>query len=132
MQAIRHDAHLETAIARAVAHQESHIMGSGYADVKVCLLRDLIVVRCWGAVHSPAEQQLAGTQRGRMLIRQLHHAAFEQYCDGLKDTVATLTASPIENVFMDFDVPAGEKVLVFTLGSEAQESRAELARYPQQ
>lgn len=38
MQATRNDAHLETAIARAVSHHESTIMGSGYADVEVSVL----------------------------------------------------------------------------------------------
>lgn len=121
MQTIGSDEHLETAIARAVSHHETTIMGSGYADIEVSLLRDVIVVRLLRGVPTLAEQRLAGTEHGRALMRQLHHALFDQYRDDLKGTVAGLTASSIKNVFMDVDVPAGEKVIVLTLSSGGEE-----------
>lgn len=117
MQTIQNYEHIETAIARAVSHCEYDAMGRGYADVEVSVLRDLVVVRFLRGVPTPAEQQLAGTEQGRALMRQLHHALFDQYREGLKDTVATLTASDVKDVFMDIGLCSGEKVVVFTLGS---------------
>jgi uncharacterized protein YbcI len=87
------------------------------------VLRDVIVVRLLRGVSTLAERRLAGTEHGRALMRQLHHALFDQYRDDLKGTVATLTASSIKNAFMDIDVPAGEKVIVLTVGSEGEEQR---------
>lgn len=108
---------IESAIARAVSHYEYDVMGGGYADVEVSVLRDVIVVRFLRGASTPAEQRLAGTEQGRALMRQLHDALFDQCRDRLKDTVARLTASSVKSVFVDIDVPAGEKVIVLTLGS---------------
>jgi uncharacterized protein YbcI len=123
MQATQSGEHLEAAIARAVSHYEYDVMGGSYADIEVSVLRDVIVVRLLRGVPTLAEQRLAGTEHGRALMRQLHHALFDQYRDDLKGTVATLTASSIKNAFMDIDVPAGEKVIVLTVGSEGEEQR---------
>ncbi len=117
MQTIENQDHMKTAIAREVSHCEYDAMGSGYTDVEVSVLRDLVIVRFLGGVPTPAEKRFAGTEQGRALMRQLQHALFDHYRERLKDTVATLIASEVKDVYMDIGVCSGEKVIVFTLGS---------------
>lgn len=117
MQTIENQERIKSAVAHEVSCCESDAMGDGHAGVEVSVLADLVIVRVLRGVPPPAEQRLAGTEQGRALMRQWHHALFDHYRDRLKGTVAAVTGSEVKDVYMDIGLCSGEKVIVFTLGS---------------
>lgn len=117
MQTIESLERIKRAIAHEVSRCEYDAMGNDHAGVEVSVLPDLVIVRVLRGVPPPADQRLATTEQGRALLRQWHHTLFDHYRERLKDTVATLTASEVKDVYMDIGLGSGEKVIVFTLGS---------------
>lgn len=122
MQTIESQERIKSAIAHEVSRFEYDAMGNGHPGVEVSVLADLVIVRILRGVPPPAEQRLAGTEQGRALMRQWHHALFEHYRERLKDTVATLTASEVKDDYMDIGLCSGEKVIVFALDSSGKSS----------
>ncbi len=116
MQTIDNQERIKSAIAHEVSRCEYDAMGNGDVDVEVSVLSNLVMVRVRRGVPPPAEQRLAGTEPGRALMRQWHHAVFDHDRERLKNAVATLTASEVKDVYMDIGLSSGEKVIVFTLG----------------
>ena len=77
---------------------------------------DMIVVRSKGVLPA-VEQQLARTEEGQALVKQLYHTLFAQRRRILVNKVASLTGMEVTDVLTDFAASTGEQAIVFLLAS---------------
>ena len=96
-------------------------MGRGPDDVRACIVRDLVVVRLKG-VLTPAERQLAKTSEGVDMVKRLRQNLIALGRDKLCEQVSEITGAKIMGVFTDIDVQLGERVFVFTVDRDIQNS----------
>ena len=107
-------AEMEVAIRNAIIKFEQDFMGRGPTDVRVFIVRDLVVVRLKG-VLTPAERQLAKTLDGVDMVKRIRQALIAQGRDRLVEQVSGITGAKVMALFMDIDAQIGEKVFVFTV-----------------
>jgi uncharacterized protein YbcI len=112
---------MESAIRNAIIKFEQEFMGRGPDDVRAFIVRDLVVVRLKG-VLTPAERQLAKTTEGVDMVKRLRQNLIAQGRDKLCEKVSEITGAKILGVFTDIDVQLGERIFVFTVDRELQNS----------
>jgi uncharacterized protein YbcI len=112
---------MESAIRNAIIKFEQEFMGRGPDDVRAFIVRDLVVVRLKG-VLTPAERQLAKTAEGVDMVKRLRQTLIAQGRDKLCEQVSEITGAKILGVFTDIDVQLGERIFVFTVNRELQNS----------
>jgi uncharacterized protein YbcI len=123
MDSGRTKSEIEGAIRIAIIKFEQEFMGRGPDDVKVFVVRDLVVVRLKG-VLTPAERQLAKTAVGIDMVKQLRQNLIALGRDKLCEQVDKITGAKTLALFTDIDVKIGERVFVFTVDRDIQgESR---------
>lgn len=96
-------------------------MGRGPDDVRAFIVRDLVVARLRG-VLTPAERQLAKTPEGVDMVKRLRQNLIAQGRDKLCEQISEITRAKILGVFTDIDVQLGERVFVFTMDRDMQNS----------
>ncbi len=110
-----HQGPIAEGIARAAQQFERDWMGIRYTDVRVALVHEAVLIHLRGCTPSQAEWELVRTPHGRAVVKQMYRALFDECRDALAKTVSALLDVPVQEVFMDMNVCAGEKVIVLTL-----------------
>lgn len=112
---------LEAAVRKAVCQFELEFMAGSFAErIRVLVASDMIIVRSQGVLPA-AEQQLARTEEGQALVKQLYHALFAQHRRILVNQVAALTGMAVTDVLTDFALSTGEQVIVFLFASHHED-----------
>src|SRR5919201_6497536 len=93
---------LETAIRNAIVRFEQEFMGRGPEDVRVFIVRDLVVIRLKG-VLTPAERQLAKTSDGVEMVRRLRQALIGQGRERLFSQISEIMVARPTALFTDID-----------------------------
>jgi len=119
MNSGRTKSEIEGAIRVAIIKFEQEFMGRGPDDVKVFVVRDLVVVRLKG-VLTPAERQLAKTAEGIDMVKRLRQNLIALGRDKLCEQVSKITGTKTLALFTDIDVQIGERVFVFTVDRDIQ------------
>ncbi len=112
---------MESAIRNTIIKFEQEFLGRGPDEVRALVARDLVVVRLKG-VLTPAERQLAKTAEGVEMVKQLRQNLIAQGRDKLCEQVSEITGAKVLGLFTDIDVQLGERVFVFTVDREIQNS----------
>jgi len=109
----------ETAIRNAIIKFEQEFMGRGPTDVKAFILRDMVLVRLKG-VLTPAERQLAKNSEGVDMVKRMRQNLITQGREKLCSQMTAITGIEVTGLFTDIDTHIGERVMVFTLENDLE------------
>ncbi len=112
---------VETAIRNAIIKFEQEFMGRGPTDVRAFIIRDLILIRLKG-VLTPAERQLAKSEDGIGMVKQMRQNLISQGRKQLCTEILAITGATTTALFTDIDAKIGERVIVFTLDRDVEAS----------
>lgn len=108
---------LEAAITKAVVQFEVDQMGRGPADARTHVIGDAIFVRLKGLL-TPAERQLANTEEGRTLIKDLRRELVEASRPVLEAAIEEITGSRVVSLLTDISTKTGERIIVLTMADD--------------
>ncbi len=108
---------IEAAISKAVVQFEVEQMGRGPADVRTYVIGDAIFVRLKGMLM-PAERQLAATEEGRTLLKDLRRELVQASRSILEAMIEEITGSRVVNLFTDISTKTGERIIVLTMADD--------------
>jgi uncharacterized protein YbcI len=109
---------LEAAISKAIVQFEVEQMGRGPADVRSYVIGDAIFVRLKGLL-TPAERQLAQSEEGRTLIKDLRRQLVEASRSALERAIEEVTGSHVVSLFTDVSTETGERIVVLIMAEDA-------------
>jgi len=110
----------EDEISKAFVKFEQEYMGRGPKEVKAFLIQDMILIRLKG-VLTPAEQQLAKSQEGKMLIKQVRVKLLEDAKILLERIIADITGARVISMHTDISTSVGERVIIFTVSENIED-----------
>jgi len=108
---------IEAAISKAIVQFEVEQMGRGPADVRSYVIGDAIFVRLKGLL-TPAERQLAQSEEGRSLIKDLRRELVEACRPALERLIEEVTGSQVVSLFTDISTETGERIIVLTMADD--------------
>ena len=114
---------MESAIRSAIIKFEQEFMGRGPTDVRAFILRDIILIRLKG-VLTLAERQLAKSEEGIGMVKQMRQNLISQGRDQLCRQILAITGAGTTALFTDIDARIGERVIVFTLDRDLESDLA--------
>jgi len=110
---------LEAKISEAMIKFEKDFMGRGPVETNTFIIKDAVLIRLKG-VLTPAEQQLAKTSEGALLIKKTRVQLLQGARDLLKNIVMDITNCNISSLHSDISTKTGEKVIVFILDRDLE------------
>jgi len=110
---------MESAIRNAIIKFEQEFMGRGPTDVRAFILRDIILIRLKG-VLTPAERQLAKSEEGIGMVKQMRQNLISQGREQLCGEILAITGAETTALFTDIDARIGERVIVLTLDRDLE------------
>ena len=113
----------EDEISKAFIKFEQEYMGRGPKEVRAFLIQDMVLVRLKG-VLTPAEQQLAKSQEGKMLIKQVRVRLLEDAKALLERIIADITGARVISMHTDISTSIGERVIIFTVSENIEDKFA--------
>ncbi|MBC8549992.1 MAG: DUF2294 domain-containing protein [Candidatus Brocadiales bacterium] len=112
---------LEAKISEAMIKFEKEFMGRGPKEADTFIIKDVILIRLKG-VLTPAEEQLAKTTEGALLIKKTRVQLLEGARTLLGNIVTVITGCNIKSLHSDISTKTGERVIVFVI-DQNMESR---------
>lgn len=94
-------------------------MGRGPEDVRAFIVRDIILIRLKG-VLTPAERQLAKSENGIEMVKQLRQTLIAQGRKKLCEEIGEITGVKATALFTDIDTHIGELIIVFALDQDLE------------
>ena len=110
---------IEGAVRNAIIKFEQEFMGRGPEDVRVFIVRDIILIRLKG-VLTPAERQLAKTEDGIEMVKRLRQTLIAQGRKKLCEEIGEITGVKATALFTDIDTHIGERMIVFALAQDLE------------
>ncbi len=110
---------LEAKISEAMIKFEKEFMGRGPMETDTFIIKDAILIRLKG-VLTPAEEQLAKTSEGALLIKKTRVQLLEGARALLNNIIIGITRCKIKSLHSDISVKTGERVIVFILGQNLE------------
>ena len=110
---------IEAEVRNTIIKFEMDFMGRGPADVRAFILKDMIVVRLRD-VLTPAEHQLAKNPEGAAIVKRMRENLMDQARETLGKTIGKITGAEVVGLFTDIETMSGDRVLVFTLGTDLE------------
>ena len=111
---------VEAQISEALVKFEKEYMGRGPVETRTYIVEDMIIVRLKG-VLTRAEEQLAKSDEGLMLIKQMRLKLLEGARSLLESIITDITGCTIRNLHSDISTKSGERILIFTLDGNLEE-----------
>ena len=105
---------LESKISEAMIKFEKEFMGRGPMETNTFLIKDAVLVRLKG-VLTPAEEQLAKSSEGALLIKKTRVQLLEGAKYLLRNIIMDITACNISSLHSDISTKTGERIIVFIL-----------------
>ncbi len=110
---------MESAIRNAIIKFEQEFMGRGPTDVRASILRDTILIRLKG-VLTPAERQLAKSEEGIGMVKQMRQNLISQGREQLCREILEITGAETTALFTDIDTRIEERIIVLTLDRDLE------------
>jgi uncharacterized protein YbcI len=110
---------MESAIRNAIIKFEQEFMGRGPTDVRASILRDTILIRLKG-VLTPAERQLAKSEEGIGMVKQMRQNLISQGKEQLCREILEITRAETTALFTDIDTRIEERIIVLTLDRDLE------------
>lgn len=105
---------IEAEISEAIIKFEKEYMGRGPVETKTYVIEDMIIVRLKG-VLTRAEEQLAKSEEGLVLIKKVRVKLLEEAREILKKIVNDITGVCAKSMHTDISTVSDERVIIFTL-----------------
>lgn len=102
---------LESEISNAFTRFEKEHLGRGPRDVRSYIVEDMILVRLKG-VLTPAEEMLAGDEKGARLIREVRMKLIDSSRAMIEEMVEAITGAKIQSLYTDISAENSERVIV--------------------
>ena len=109
----------EGEFTRAMIQFEKEYLGRGPADARTYFIGDMILVRLQG-ILTPAEQKLAETKEGQLLVKETRRQLFETSRPLLQEMVFSITGFNLVSLHTDMSTRTGERVVVLILDGELE------------
>ena len=119
MASLKTKGQIEDEISKAFIKFEQEYMGRGPKEVKAFIIQDMILIRLKG-VLTLAEQQLAKTQEGKLLTKQVRVRLLEDAKDLLAQIIKEITGSKVISMHTDISTSAGERMIIFTVSDNLE------------
>jgi len=113
----------EDEISKAFIKFEQEYMGRGPKEVRAFLIQDMVLIRLKG-VLTPAEQQLAKSQEGKLLIKQVRIRLLEDAKVLLEQIISDITGARVVSMHTDISTSVGERVIIFTVSENIEDKFA--------
>jgi len=110
---------MENAIRNAIIKFEQEFMGRGPTDVRAFIIHDIILIRLKG-VLTPAERQLAKSEDGIGMVKQMRQNLIAQGREQLCRNILEITGAETTGLFTDIDTSIGERVIVFSCAQDLE------------
>ncbi len=110
---------METALRNAIIKFEQEFMGRGPTEVRVFILRDIILIRLKG-ILTPAERHLAKNGEGIGMIKQMRQNLISQGREQLCRQILEITGVETTGLFTDIDTHLEERMIVFSLNQDLE------------
>lgn len=110
---------MESAIRNAIIRFEQEFMGRGPTDVRAFIIRDTILIRLKG-VLTPAERQLAKSEEGIGMVKQMRQNLISQGREQLCRQMLEITGAETTALFTDIDARVEERMIVLTLDRDLE------------
>jgi len=105
---------IEAEISEAIIKFEKEYMGRGPIEARTFLIEDMILIRLKG-VLTKAEEQLAKSDEGLVLIKKVRVKLMEEARSLLKALVEDVTGCSMKSLHTDISTVTGERIIIFTM-----------------
>ena len=105
---------LEAKISEAMIKFEKEFMGRDPMETDTFIVKDAVMIRLKG-VLTPAEEQLAKTSEGVLLIKKTRVQLLEGARVLLRNIILDITGCKTKSLHSDISTKTGERVIVFIL-----------------
>jgi len=105
---------IEAEISNGLIQFEKEYLGRGPLECKTYLIDDMVLIRLKG-VLTQAEQQLAKSNKGPDLIKQMRSNLLEQGRGLLTTLIEAITSCKVVSLHTDISTKTGERVIIFTM-----------------
>lgn len=112
---------IEAALTTALTQFEREFLGRGPKDARTFIVADMVLVRLKG-ILSPAEQKLGIEPGGVELIKQMRSRLIESSSAVLVQMVEEATGARVETMHTDISSRTGERIFVFGLDRDLEQS----------
>jgi uncharacterized protein YbcI len=110
---------LEAEISKAITRFEKTHMGRGPVDVRTHIVQDMLLIRLQGLL-TPAEVELAKTNEGQVLIKQVRRQLLEGSRPIIESIVGQLTRRTVISLHTDMSTKTGERVILLRLDEDLE------------
>lgn len=105
---------IEDALTKAMVRFEKEYFGRGPLEASTYILHDMILVRLRG-VLTPAEQKLAESRDGMLMVKDMRRQLFETSRPYLAEMVRQITGSRLLSLHTDMSTGTGERIVVLVI-----------------
>ena len=117
---------IEAQVSEMMIKFEKEYMGRGPTETKTYIIKDMIFVRL-KRVLTPAEEQLVKSREGVDLIKKTRMQLLEGARVLLENMILGITGFQIQSMHTDISTKTGERIIIFTLDKNLEESFSEKA-----
>lgn len=110
---------MEATISEAIIKFEKEHMGRGPKETRTYIIQDMIFIRLKG-VLTPAEQQLAKDDEGKLLVKQIRVKLIETSRRLLERIISDITGEQVISLHTDISTKTGERIIIFILESDLE------------
>ena len=111
---------LEAKIGNEILKFHINQLGRGAESVKTYIVDDMIIIRLT-SVLTPAEKQLAATEHGKHLIKELRYELEEIIRKDIECLIQELTELTVLSIHNDISTKTGERVDIIILNKNLEE-----------
>lgn len=110
---------IEEEITQAMVRFEKDYFGRGPIEARSYLIEDMILVRMRG-ILTPAEQKLAESRDGMLMVKDMRRQLFETARPYLVEIVRNITGCRLVSLHTDLSTGTGERVVVLVVDTPFQ------------
>ena len=108
---------IEAEISEALIKFEKEYLGRGPQETKTYIIEDMIITRLKG-VLTPAEEQLAKSGEGGVLIKKIREQLIESARILLESIVTGITGCQLKSLHSDISTKTGERIIIFIVDTD--------------
>ena len=112
---------MEDEFTKAMIRFEKDYFGRGPVEARTFILQDMILVRLRG-ILTPAEQQLAESRDGMLMIKDIRRQLFETARPHLVEMVREITGCRMISLHTDMSTSTGERIVVLIVDASLGKS----------
>jgi len=105
---------IEDEFTKAMIRFEKEFFGRGPVEARTYIIHDMILVRLRG-ILTPAEQKLAESRDGMLMVKDMRRQLFETSRPFLADMVRQIAGCRLVSLHTDMSTGTGERIVVLVV-----------------